>query len=227
MNEQLATPLIADACLRLKIPLRIAPVGLRAVNPSHRINGRVLPAKHFGSVDVFLEAMHSSQPGDVLVIDNSGRTDEGCIGDLTVLEARAWKLAGFVVWGLHRDTAELVKIDFPVFSYGTCPAGPVRLDRRTEDALQFADFGPHVVGSDDHVFADEDGAIFVPRARLAEILQAAQKIYDTERKQADRIRAGEKLSEQLQFEDYLKQRAKDPAYTLRQHLRKIGGAIEE
>jgi regulator of RNase E activity RraA len=45
----------------------------------------------------------------VLVIDNQGRTDESCIGDLTVLEARTWGLSGFVVRGLIRDTSELIK----------------------------------------------------------------------------------------------------------------------
>ncbi|HZM21166.1 MAG TPA: hypothetical protein VFC02_05450 [Anaerolineales bacterium] len=51
--------------------------------------GRVLPARHYGSVDIFLETMGNSQPGDILVIDNGGRLDEGCIGDLTTLEAKA------------------------------------------------------------------------------------------------------------------------------------------
>ena len=27
-----------------------------------------------------------------------------------------------MVWGLHRDTAELTQIALPVFSYGRCPA---------------------------------------------------------------------------------------------------------
>ena len=46
-----------------------------------------MPARHYGSVDVFLEALSSAGPGDVLVIDNGGRTDEACIGDLVALEA--------------------------------------------------------------------------------------------------------------------------------------------
>ncbi|MFG3698641.1 hypothetical protein ACGF5C_12085 [Micromonospora sp. NPDC047620] len=82
----LSTPLIADACVRLGVPPRTAPAGIRAVVPSHRLAGRVLPVRHHGSVDVFLEAYAGATPGDVLVIDNGGRTDEACVGGLAVLE---------------------------------------------------------------------------------------------------------------------------------------------
>jgi 4-hydroxy-4-methyl-2-oxoglutarate aldolase len=128
--SRLSTPLIADACLRLKIPLRIAASGIRPVIRGWRIAGSVLPVRHYGSVDIFLEAMGTAKPGSILVIDNDLRLDEGCIGDLTVLEAKACRLAGMILRGCHRDTAELVEIGFPVFSYGTYPAGPQRLDPR-------------------------------------------------------------------------------------------------
>jgi 4-hydroxy-4-methyl-2-oxoglutarate aldolase len=224
---ELSTPLIADACLRLEVPLRLAPPGIRPILPEHRVAGRVLPVRHYGSVDVFLEAMGTAEPGDILVIDNAGRLDEACVGDLTALEAQASHLAGMVVWGAHRDTLELEPIGFPVFSYSTCPAGPRRLDSPDSDALLSARFGDCIVSKEDIVFGDRDGILFVPDQQVEEILAAARSIWQKERDQASAVRAGKRLREQLQFDEYLARRAADPSYTFRQHLRDLGGAIEE
>ncbi len=224
---ELSTPLVADACLRCDVPLRAADPGIRPVVPGQRVAGRVLPVRHYGSVDVFLEAFGTAITKDVLVIDNGGRLDEACIGDLTVLEAAAAGVAGLVVWGLHRDTPELTEIGVPVFSYGSYPPGPVRLAEQEPDALVTARFGPHLVSAADLVFADDDGVLFVAADRAEQVLATARQIWATERDQASRIRAGETLRQQTAFDDYLERRAADPSYSFRRHLRRIGGAIEE
>lgn len=223
----LSTPLVADACLRLDLPLRMAPQGVRPLATGSHIAGQVLPTKHFGSVDIFLEAMAAARDGDMLVIDNGGRVDEACIGDLTVLEARYCGLAGIVVWGCHRDTAELSQIDFPVFSWGACPAGPQRLDPRDGKALSEVRLGDLIVTRDDVAFADADGVMFVSEEQVEQVLETARQIWDKERRQAHAIRIGTPLREQLRFDEYLARRKSDPNYTLRMHLRSVGGAIEE
>ena len=224
---ELSTPLIADAALRLKIPLRISPTGIRSVTPNQRLAGPALPVRHFGSVDVFLEAMHSAHPGEVLVIDNGGRLDEGCIGDLTALEAEHCGLAGIIVWGAHRDTPELREIRLPIFSYGTCPSGPQRLDARDSSALLSARFGSFLVEAGDVVFADDDGCVFVAGDRIDDLLRVAREIWKRERDQAEAIKSGRSLREQLEFALYLEKRTTDPGYTFRDHLRNVKGAIEE
>ncbi len=226
MKTELPTPLICDACLRVGVPYQQASPAIRPLRPGLRVAGRVLPVQHFGSVDVFLEAFERARPGDVLVIDNGGRLDEACIGDLTVLEAKGAGLNGIVVWGLHRDTAELLEIDFPVFSMGSCPSGPRRLDPRTPDALALARFESFDVDAAQFVVADGDGAVFAPLAQVEAILEAARDIFSRERGQADAIRGGRSLRQQLRFAQYLERRQGDPAYTLRAHLKQIGGAIE-
>lgn len=222
-----STAQIADACVRLNVPMRIAPTGIRPVVPVGLVSGPALPVTVHGSVDIFLEAMETAQKRDILVIDNQGRTDEGCIGDLTALEAMDCGMAGIVVWGCHRDSSELREIGFPVFSYGSCPKGPTRDYPRDATALELAHFSAFTVTKKDFVFADDDGVIFIPGERVEEILDLARTIRETERGQAESVKKGTNLREQLRFKEYLARRAADSSYTFRKHLRLIGGAIEE
>lgn len=222
----LTTPHLADACLRIGVAVRCAPAGIRPLDPRMRVAGRVLPAVHAGSVDVFLEAVSAARPGDVLVADNGGRLDEACIGDLAALDAAAGGVASIVIWGLHRDSVDIRRIGMPLFSLGALPAGPQRLDSRAVDALGVARVGDWTVTNEDAVFGDEDGVLFVPLDRVDEVLEVAASIAATEGRQADLIRGGTSLREQVRFEDYLAARATNPDLTFRDHLRGVGGEIE-
>jgi 4-hydroxy-4-methyl-2-oxoglutarate aldolase len=223
----LTTAHLADACIRVHIQVRCAPAGTRPLAAGSRVAGRVLPTRHAGSVDVFLEAFEHARHGDVLVVDNGGRTDEACIGDLVVAEAKAAGVSGVLVWGLHRDTADILAIGLPVFSLGAIPTGPLELAPRDSQALMSALVGEHTVSTSDVVAADDDGAVFLPDDRVAEILDVAEGIRDTERRQADRIRDGSTLRQQVEFASFIENRRRNAKLTFREHLRAVGGAIEE
>lgn len=226
--QDLTTPHVADACLRSGVVVRCAPWDLRPLDPARcRIAGRVRPARHYGSVDVFLEALEKARPGEVLVVDNHGRQDEACVGDLIALETKAAGLAGIVIWGLHRDTPEILEIGLPLYSQGAIPTGPLRVDSRETQALVSARVGPLLVTTEDLVMGDENGVIFMPLARAEELAKAARAIRETEHAQAEKMRGGLSLRAQLNFSDFLSRRASNPNLTFRQHLRRVGGAVEE
>jgi 4-hydroxy-4-methyl-2-oxoglutarate aldolase len=224
--SELSTPLISDACMRLGVFMRVAPIGIHPLVAGWKMAGRVLPVRHSGSVDIFLEVMAKAGAGDILTIDNAARRHEGCIGDLAVLEAQAMGLGGIAVWGFHRDTPQLIRIGFPVFSYGTFPTGPKRAYPRGSDALTSARFGDFKISADDVAFGDDDGVVFALLQDVEDIISLARKIAETEKRQAESIKKGKTLSQQLKFDEYLKKRSKNSAYTFRDHLQKIGGAIE-
>jgi regulator of RNase E activity RraA len=101
------------------------------------------------------------------------------------------------------------------------------LDQRGPEALAKAVIGDFEVGKDDFVFADDDGIVFVPLSNLDEVLSVAESIRETERRQAEAVKSGQTLRDQLRFNDYLAMRADNASYTFRDHLRALGGAIEE
>jgi len=220
------TPFIADGCALSGVPIRLGPQHLRPLRPAVRVAGRARPARHAGSVDVFLEAIAQSAPDEVLVIDNGGRLDEGCIGDLVAGEAHVAGLAGIVVWGAHRDTAAIDTIGIPVWSLGTCPAGPQELRTRSPHALEAASLSHVTVTRDDVIFADVDGVVVVAESDVARVVGAARDIATREQAQALRLLKGERLRDQLQLDAYVARRGADPSHTFRDHLKTLGGAIE-
>lgn len=220
------TPFIVDACAQLSLPVRVGPFGLTCNFPGSRVAGPARPARHAGSVDVFLEAIAASKKGDVLVVDNGGRRDEGCIGDLVVGEAFMSGIAGIVCWGTHRDTGAIHAIGARVWSLGTCPNGPLEVRKRSETALVAATVGSVTVTPDDYMFADDDGVAVVATANLSRVIEAAKDIAAREGAHAERLMKGELLRSQFQLHQYVTKRQADPAYTFRDHLKSFGGAIE-
>ena len=199
---------------------------VRRLTTGAPVVGPAVPVRHFGSVDVFLEAFESAPVGGVLVIDNGGLADEACIGDLTAAEAKAAGLAGIVLWGAHRDSSLLVEIGLPLWSLGSVPPGPRSARLRTADPFAYAQVGELTITAADVVVADDDGVVFVAADLWPEVSAAARAIATAEQAQASAIANGRNLRDQLGFRHYLARHAADPSYTFRRHLAERGGAIE-
>lgn len=128
---------------------------------------------------------------------------------------------------MHRDSQELREIALPVYSIGTCPIGPRRLDRRGPATFEEARIGSVRVTREDYVFADDDGVLFLDRTRVDEVVRIATDIHVTERRQADSLRSGDSLRKQFEFARYLRERQTNPRLTLGEHLRSISAEIGE
>ncbi len=220
------TAAVCDACLQLGYTPRVAPAGIKPTKADARVGGKALPVRHRGSVDDFLEALGGAESGSILVVDNGGRLDEACVGDLVAVEMEAAGLAAMVVWGLHRDEVELARLSIPVFSYGTIPAGPDPDPLRKNEPATPVMLGEVEVSADDLVVADADGVVLVASEIADDVFTAAHGIAERERAQFDAVVDGTSLREQLHFEEYLAERAANPGFTFREHLKKVGGAIE-
>ena len=220
--RELATPLIADAVIRLGLKAKIAPSGIRPLVVGSRFAGPASPVVLNGYADRVLECIYRSNEGDVLVLDNKGRSDEACFGDLAAYEARSQGLVGVVIWGRHRDSAELEEIGVPLFSYGTYPLGMQRTFAPVDDPFARCQFDEVTVERGEFVFADDDGVVFVPKEHIESVMDAAEELRSSERAQVERIRAGSTLREQLQFDRYLQEKKNNPTLTLGEHMKKIG-----
>jgi len=214
---------VADACLKLGTLYHCLP-GVKPAHGAPTIAGPSFPVRHAGSVDVFLEAIGRAEPGDILLVDNQARTDEGCIGDLITLETKQAGLAGIVIWGCHRDHDEIGDIGLPMFSLGRSPSGPRSAYGRTA-AIGEALLDGFPVARGQLLICDSDG-VLIAASDDPRLIEEARLIRAKEAEQAEVMRSGRSLREQLDFSGYLEARQSDPDYSLRDHLRRVGGAVE-
>ncbi|WP_248745802.1 RraA family protein [Pseudomonas sp. MWU12-2037] len=194
--EGLDTPGVSDAMDKLGLPgqcLGIAPLG----NYSQVIVGPAFTVQYVtasvppGTVGDFIEDV---APGDIVVIDNGGRTDCTVWGDIMTQYAGARRIAGTVIDGVCRDVNKALGDDYPIFSKG-------RFMRTGKDRVQVQSVNqPVSIGSArvcarDIVVADANGVVIVPRARAVEVAACARQIETVEAEIRALINQGKTLKE--------------------------------
>lgn len=116
-------------------------------------------------------AISYAQPGDVLVVTAGGYTEAGQFGDVLGNAAVARKLGALVTDTGVRDTTELRKLGFPVFSHSVSIKGTVKetLAPLNEPII----IGGVTVRPGDVIRGDADGVVVVRQEDLQFAVEAS------------------------------------------------------
>jgi len=126
-----------------------------------------------------LDAIDTAAAGSVYVMVLEDGADYGAVGALMVTAMKYRGLTGAVIDGSVRDTPQIRRLQFPVFSRGVVPSTTINHYRFAGLNVSVTCAGVRV-NPGDIIVADEDGVAVVPRARAAEVLKKAQELDDTE-----------------------------------------------
>jgi regulator of RNase E activity RraA len=192
----LDTPAVSDAMDKLGLAgqcLGIMPLAVYAsvvVGPAFTVR-YVTASTPPGTVGDFIDDVAD---GDVVVIDNSGRTDCTVWGDIMTQYAGVRNIAGTVIDGVCRDVTKALADGYPLFTKG-------RFMRTGKDRVQVdAVNAPVSIGSArvcarDLIVADANGVVAVPRDRAREVATVAREIENVEAGIRAQIAQGKTLRE--------------------------------
>jgi len=172
----------------------------RAVTMKIKPAGLQHPTQHLGTAPI-----EAANPGDIIVIDNGGKLEFSCWGGLLALSAKLKGLSGVVIDGAARDIDEARELGFPVYARGAVPMtarGRVMQESFNQE-IQFAGVQCH---PGDLVIADGSGVVIISKEKEAEVVGAAEAIYQKEQEMADGIRkgySGLEMLEKLGYEQML------------------------
>mgnify|MGYP001049135956 CR=1 FL=1 len=194
--EKIPTSNISDAMDRFRIKgglEGIVPVveGVRIAGTAFTV--RFIPASQT-EFKPWVTYIDKAQSGDVIVIDNGGRTYCTVWGGLLSARARDMGIKGTVIDGVCRDVDVIKALRYPVFSRG-------RFMMTGKDRVQLAGLNEPVsiagilVKPGDIIVADENGVLVVPLEKAEEILQAAMEINEKEGKILEEVKRGIPLAE--------------------------------
>ncbi len=198
---RLDTCAVSDALDRLH--LKGATIGIRPLWLSPRIVGRSVTVKikpaglekakqHLGT-----PAIDAAQSGDVIVVDNGGRTDVSSWGGLLSLAAKLKGISGVVIDGACRDIDESREVGFPVHARDVVPVtarGRIMQESFNQE-IQFAGVQVH---PGDLVIADGSGVVFIPRSKEEGVITEAEGIAKREAEMASAIRTGKSVVEVME-----------------------------
>ena len=119
-------------------------------------------------------AIYAAKKGDILVIQGRGSRDIAIFGFIATEACRAVGIQGAVIDGAIRDSRQIAESNFPVFSLGTCPAGPHK--GWGGDINRSISCGGVSVNPGDIVLGDDDGVVVIPRESASRVLEESLQL---------------------------------------------------
>lgn len=147
----------ADLCDEHTSEVQVSDMDFRSYGKKKRFSGKIETVKVFEDNVLFLEALETVPEGSVVVVDGGGSRRCALIGDRLARIAESRKLAGVIIYGCVRDSAELATIDIGVFALGTNPLKSRKKGEGERDLTLH--FGGVTWKPGTYVYADEDGVI--------------------------------------------------------------------
>jgi len=113
------------------------------------------------------DAIDAVQPGDVVVLDGGGATNEGLFGDLLTLRIKKRGAAGLVSDMCVRDSPHMKEKDIPIFCLGTASPGGSVFNVDYNVPIGCAGV---LVCPGDLLVGDDDGVALIPQALIQEVI---------------------------------------------------------
>ena len=208
--KSFSTPTISDALDKLGIPggcHGILPVvsGVKMAGTAYTI--RYVPTGAVkGTVGDYIDDV---LPGDVVVLDNSGRTDCTVWGDILTVTAKMKGIAGTVIDGVCRDIPSILEERYPTFARGRFMM--TGKDRVMVEATQvMVSIGRTQVKPGDILVGDDSGVVVVAQEMTSKVLEAAKKIEEAENFIVEAVRSGLSLKEAREKFGYHSLQTKKP-----------------
>lgn len=134
-------------------------------------------------------AIAAAAPGDVLVVDYGGDVGSGPFGEVMALACAVRGIAGLVIDGAVRDSAQIAAAGFPVVCRGVNIRGTTKRHRGLVGGA--VRIGGVEIAAGDIVLADADATVVLARDELNAAAAAAGERAAREAVMMDRLRAGE------------------------------------
>jgi len=147
-----------------------------------------------------LDALAVAQKGDVILVDAAGETETSIWGGLMAGLCLQKGVVGAVVDGAIRDTDEIKKLGFPIFSRAIVPRSTHSPFSKRMEPIEVnvpIHCGGALVMPGDVVLADEIGIVIVPQSQAQDVLTRAQAQAAQEEATRQRIREGKTVEELL------------------------------